>query len=110
MKILRKTKNFTGIEQGDLDQLTPRDLQLENMKMQRQIMINQRTREKLEADRIKARMKSIQSAQRMEQQRDIQDEKNRIQTQKMENAQDLPRNVNLYKNKSTVVQPVSMPK
>lgn len=108
--IILRQKKFTALDLTEADQMTPRDLQLENMKMQRQIMINQRTREKLEADRAKSRLKAIQAAQRMEQQKEIQESKNQIQTQKLENAQDLPRNVNLYKSKSKTVEPVSMPK
>lgn len=108
--IILRQKKFAMPDLTETDQLTPRDLQLENMKMQRQIMINQRTREKLEADRVRSRAKAIQSAQRMEQQKDMQESKNQIQTQKLENAQDLPRNVNLYKSRSKTVEPVSMPK
>ena len=91
-------------------QLTPRELMLENYKMQRQIMINQRTREKLEADRAKARMREVQIAQRIEQKKDEQENQGRIESQKMQNAQDIPRNVNLYKSRPKAVDPVSMPK
>lgn len=91
-------------------QLTPRELMLENYKMQRQIMINQRTREKLEADKAKTRMREIQTAQRIEQKRDEQENQGRIESQKMQNAQDVPRNVNLYKSRPKAVDPVSMPK
>lgn len=91
-------------------QLTPRELMLENYKMQRQIMINQRTREKLEADKVKTRMREIQTAQRIEQKRDEQENQGRIESQKMQNAQDIPRNVNLYKSRPKAVDPISMPK
>jgi hypothetical protein len=107
MIILRQKSYAEGVE---TEQLSPRDLQLENIRMQRQIMINQRTREKLQADRAKSRMRQIQSAQRMEQQKDMQDEKNRIQVQKMTNSEDDPKNVSLYKTRSTVTKTVSMPK
>ena len=106
--IILRQKNYAL--DSDTSALTPRDLQLENMKMQRQIMINQRTREKLEADRVKTRMKEIQTAQRIDQKRDEQENKNRLQVQRLQQTEDIPRNVSLYKSKSRTVNPVSMPK
>lgn len=106
--IILRQKNYTL--DSDTSALTPRDLQLENMKMQRQIMINQRTRERLEADRVKTRMKEIQTAQRIDQKRDEQENKNRLQVQRLQQTEDIPRNVGLYKSKSRTVNPVPMPK
>jgi hypothetical protein len=106
--IILRNKKFTELEMEQ--QLTPRELMLENYKMQRQIMINQRTREKLEADKAKTRMREVQAAQRIEQRKDEQENQGRIESQKMQNAQDLPRNVNLYKSRPKAVDPVSMPK
>ena len=105
--IILRNKSFAEPES---EQLTPRDLMLENMKMQRQIMINQRTREKLEADRAKTRMRNVQIAQRIEQKKDEQEEKGRLQVQKMQNQEDVPRNVSLYKTRPKTIDPVSMPK
>jgi hypothetical protein len=106
--IILRNKKFTELEMEQ--QLTPRELMLENYKMQRQIMINQRTREKLEADKAKTRMREVQAAQRIEQRKDEQENQGRIESQKMQNAQDVPRNVNLYKSRPKAVDPVSMPK
>jgi hypothetical protein len=106
--IILRNKKFTELEMEQ--QLTPRELMLENYKMQRQIMINQRTREKLEADRAKTRMREVQAAQRIEQKKDEQENQGRIESQKMQNAQDVPRNVNLYKSRPKAVDPISMPK
>lgn len=106
--IILRNKKFTEPEMEQ--QLTPRELMLENYKMQRQIMINQRTREKLEADKAKTRMREVQAAQRIEQKKDEQENQGRIESQKMQNAQDVPRNVNLYKSRPKAVDPVSMPK
>ena len=106
--IILRNKKFTELEMEQ--QLTPRELMLENYKMQRQIMINQRTREKLEADKAKTRMREVQAAQRIEQKKDEQENQGRIESQKMQNAQDVPRNVNLYKSRPKAVDPVSMPK
>lgn len=107
MKIIRQ-KKFAAVEEPQ--QLTPRDIQLENMRMQRQIMINQRTKQKIEADAAKARMKQIQQLQKMEMQKDMHEDKARIQTQKMQNLEDTPKNVGLYKTRSKGVEPVAMPK
>ena len=106
--IILRNKKFTELEMEQ--QLTPRELMLENYKMQRQIMINQRTREKLEADKAKTRMREVQAAQRIEQKKDEQENQGRLESQKMQNAQDVPRNVNLYKSRPKAVDPVSMPK
>jgi hypothetical protein len=106
--IILRNKKFTELEMEQ--QLTPRELMLENYKMQRQIMINQRTREKLEADKAKTRMREVQAAQRIEQRKDEQENQGRIESQKMQNAQDVPRNVNLYKSRPKAVDPISMPK
>jgi len=107
MKIIRQ-KKFAAVEEPQ--QLTPRDIQLENMRMQRQIMINQRTKQKLEADAAKNRMKRIQQLQKMEMQKDMQENKAMLQTQKMQNLDDSPKNVGLYKTRSKGVDPVAMPK
>lgn len=118
MIILRKkTKSFAYpdpnppvSQAANNQQLTSKDLAIENMRMQRQLMINQRMRQKLQAQEHADRLRQISRAQRDEDDRDEQDMKNQIKIKKIEqdNSSSEAKNVNLYKTKSKVTPPVSM--
>jgi hypothetical protein len=111
----RKSKSFSALDnitttQDPNNQLTSRDLAIENMKMQRQLMINQRMRQKLQAQERADQLRQISRAQRDEDNRDEQDTKNQIKIQKIEqeNSNSEAKNVPLYKTRSKPVQPVPM--
>ena len=80
MIILRnqKNKSFSALDNTNSAQedpessnqkLSSRDLALENMRMQRQLMMNQRTRQKLQAQEIRDRQKMVTSAMKAEEKR-----------------------------------------
>lgn len=103
------------IDQSQLQQpdtLTSKDLQIEQMKMQRQIMATQRMRQKMQAEERQAQAKQLAQLQKA-QQKDNQEEKNnQVKVQRMqqnnENLNPADRNWNLVKTKAKTTQPVSM--
>lgn len=121
MIILRnqKNKSFSALDNTNSAQedpessnqkLSSRDLALENMRMQRQLMMNQRTRQKLQAQEIRDRQKMVTSAMKAEEKKDEQDMKNQIKIKKIEqdNSNNEAKNVPLYKTRSKPVEPVPM--
>ena len=78
--------------------------------MQRQLMINQRMRQKLQAQERADQLRQISRAQRDEDNRDEADMKNQIKIKKIEqeNSNSEAKNVPLYKTRSKPVQPVPM--
>lgn len=110
--IILRNKSFSALDNNtnDQQQLTSKDLAIENMRMQRQIMINQRMRQKLQAQEHADRLRQISRAQRDEDERDQEDAKNQIKIKKIEqeNTSSEARNVGLYKTKSKPTPPVPM--
>ena len=111
----RKSKSFSALDninsaQDPNNQLTSKDLAIENMRMQRQLMLNQRMRQKLQAQERADQLKQISRAQRDEDASDEQDTKNQIKIKKIEqeNSASEAKNVPLYKTRSKPVQPVPM--
>ena len=111
----RKSKSFSALDninsaQDPNNQLTSKDLAIENMRMRRQLMLNQRMRQKLQAQERADQLKQISRAQRDEDARDEQDTKNQIKIKKIEqeNSASEAKNVPLYKTRSKPVQPVPM--
>lgn len=108
MIILRKlfaSPNSPQPEQGG--QLTSKDLQLEQGRLQRQLIQTQRMKQKLQAEERKNQMNRIMQLQRMEQRKDLEEDRQRI---RVKNLEDNSRNDNtsLYKSKSKTVAPVPM--
>lgn len=117
MIILRKkTKSFAypyddpSVTQDPNNQLTSKDLTIENMKMQRQLMLNQRMRQKLQAQERADRIRQISRAQKDEDNRDEQDMRNQIKIKKIEqdNSASEAKNIGLYKTRSKITPPVPM--
>jgi len=115
MKILRKTKSFADSntdQQNDIlrtQNITSRDLLVEQMKQQRQLLQTQRLREKIQAQERRDSMRNLRMAQKDSEEEKIDDMKNQIKINKSQNDQnDIARNVGLYKTRSKPVQPVSM--
>ena len=110
MKIRRiKQKIFTKSSQpNNQDQLTTKDLQLEQMKLQRQLMQTQRMKQRLESEEKREQSRRIMQLQKMEQRRDIEEDKQRLKSKKLENDSSDKNNTSLYKSKSHPIAPVSM--
>lgn len=108
----RKIKSFAdpdpSVSQDPNNQLTSKDLAIENMKMQRQLMLNQRMKQKLQAQERADRIKQITRAQKNEEAKDEQESKNQIKVKKIEQDRDEAKNVGLYKTKSKMPAPVPM--
>ena len=114
MIILRKKiKSFASqdpsVSQDPNNQLTSKDLAIENMRMQRQLMMNQRMRQKLQAQERADQLRQITKMQKSEEEKDSQDTKNQIKIKKIEqDRNDEAKNVGLYKTRSKPIPPVPM--
>lgn len=86
---------------------TSKDLLIEQMKLQRALLQTQKQRQQLQAQESRDRLRQVTTAQRIEQRKDEQEDKNNLKVRKME-VDEGAKNVNLYKSKSTAVPPVSM--
>ena len=89
------------------EQMTSRDMQLEQMKLQRQLMQTGRLRQKLEAQERRDESRRIMQLQKMEHLKDIDEDRQRVRVKKLEDKDDNV-NTSLYKSKSHPVAPVSM--
>ena len=122
MVILRKSKLFAAIssavnkpdtpqeqEQQNPDEpiKTSKDLLVEQMKLQRIMFQTQKQRQQLQAQESRDRMRQIQNAQRVEQKKEEQEDKNDLKRRKME-VDEGAKNVGLYKSRSNPVAPVPM--
>lgn len=88
-------------------QMTSKDIQVEQMKLQRQLLTTQRMEQKLKAEERRSEMNRIIQQQRMEQRKDLEEDKQRVRIKKMEQANN-DTNTSLYKTKSRPVPPVAM--
>lgn len=109
MRILR-LKKFAETDQENLNQqmITSRDLQIEQMKQQRQVLQTQRLREKIAAQERRDSLRNLSDAQKREAKENQEETKNQIKTAKIQDQREEARNVNLYKTRSKPVQPVPM--
>jgi hypothetical protein len=112
--IVLRSKNFAVTDpkeqQEALNQqmVTSRDLQIEQMKQQMQILQTQRLREKIAAQERRDSMKNLQEAQKQETKQNESENKNLIKTAKIQDQREEAKNVGLYKTRSKPVQPVPM--
>ena len=90
--------------------LTSKELMIEQMRQQRQLMQTQRLRQKIQAQEARDRMRALQTAQRMDKEEKAEDAKNNIKVKKLENQDNsaVAKNVPLYKTRSKLVAPVPM--
>ena len=107
-----KIKRFNQPQQQG-EQPTARELQMEQMKLQRQLLINQRAKNKAMQHERESKIKMQLQAQRLEQKKDDADDKKIIQTQKMaqkriENDDTMP--PSLVKNRTKPTGTVSVNK
>ena len=94
----------------DNNQLTSKDLQIEQMRMQRQLLQTQRMKQRLQADERRERLRQISKLQREEAKKEETETKNQIKVKKieMDNRADEAKNVGLYKRPTKMPEPVSM--
>ena len=99
-------------KQGDdnSQEVTAKDLQLEQMKLQRQQIQIQHQRQQLLAKEQMAKARNMTQLQKMENEKEQSENKDRIRTRQQEVVNQKPDNTALYKTKSKAVQPVAMPK
>ncbi len=98
--------------QGDdnSQEVTAKDLQLEQMRLQRQQIQIQHQRRVLQAKEQMAKARNMTQLQKMENEKEQSDNKDRLRAHQVEVANQKPDNTSLYKTKSKAVQPVAMPK
>lgn len=102
-------KRVDQLENNILEaQKTSKDLQIEQMKMQRAMMANQRSRQKLQEQERQDRLKQQLQAQKLDQ-KDEQSQKSQVQTKKLQSNEDsATRNWSLVKKNTTAKPPIPM--
>lgn len=108
-------KNNGGTQQSQQqpqpDTLTAKDLQIEQMKLQRQLLQTQRMRQKMESEERLHQAKQLAQIQRSQQKEDQEDKQNQVRVRKLQEDSQLnpaDRNWNLVKTKAKTTAPVSM--
>ena len=89
-------------------QATSAELQAEQMRLQREQLKIQKQREKIKSDEMRKRLQMSQDAQRQMAEDSQEEAKNQIKVKKLEEANNKPENVGLYKSRSKVVTPIPM--
>lgn len=98
-------------QQPQPDTLTAKDLQIEQMKLQRQLLQTQRMRQKMESEERLHQAKQLAQIQRSQQKEDQEDKQNQVRVRKLQEDSQLnpaDRNWNLVKTKAKTTAPVSM--
>lgn len=93
------------------DIMTAKDLQIEQMKLQRQLMQTQRMRQKMEAEERLNQSKQLAQMQRSQQKEDREEKENQVRVRKLQDDTAInpaDRNWNLVKTKAKPTAPVSM--
>lgn len=116
--MIYKVRRFSTQDQNQGQEMeenvmTSKDYQLENMKLQREIMRNQRQQQRLEAEERQQQLRSQQSAQRQETKQNMEDSKNQLRLKESQNRKDSDQNPGaqhpgLYKKNTSAVKPVPM--
>lgn len=91
-------------------QISSRDLQIENMKMQRALMENQRARQRLQAEERQQVLKSQNSSSKnQKQQKDEQEQKQMIQAKRVRDSKENPALTwGMVKKNTTAKPPIPM--
>jgi len=91
------------------NEVTSRTLLLQQMRLQRQIIMTQQARRKLEQQERLSKMRQLGQVQRTEQEKEDRDKINQVQIKKSEDGvRKMNDNTSLYKSKAKTVPPVSM--
>lgn len=111
----RKSKFFSNnnpsqVPPGQVPPTDPKQLTIENMRLQRMIMQNQRMKQKMEADERNARLRSLAKIQQAEAKKDATEMNNQVKIQKMEQQDRNPadRKWGLLKSSAKPTPPVPM--
>ena len=78
-----KIKRFNAPEQNINSQPTSKELQMEQMKLQRQLLLTQRAKDRARQQERESKMRQQMQAQRLEQRRDEENDKKIIQSQRL---------------------------
>lgn len=85
-----------------------KDLLVQQMRLQRQIILTQQARQKLQQQERLARIRQTNTEQRIEQQKEETQSRNQLKAKKLEQDSNSISNTSLYKTRSHAVQPVPM--
>jgi hypothetical protein len=108
MIIKRKLFASSPQQLGQEQQMSSKDLQLEQGKLQRELLKTQRMKQRMQAEERDERIKRTLQLQKMEQRKDIEEDKARIRVKKLEDDNNENKSLGLYKSKPHPVAPVSM--
>lgn len=91
-------------------EMTSKDLQIEQMRLQRQILETQRMRQRMQAEERMQEMKQVNQTQKLEQKKDEAQKDNQLKVKKIDaqNSRQEVNNIGLYKTKSKPTPTVSM--
>lgn len=93
------------------DTMTSKDLQIEQMKLQRQVMQTQRMKQRMESEERLNKARQLAQLQRAKQKEDQEEKENQVKIRKVQEDSNLnpaDRNWNLIKSKAKTTAPVSM--
>lgn len=104
-----QSKMVTSVPVEDQN-VTSKDLQVEQMKLQRQVMQTQRMRQRMESEERLNRARQLSQMQRNQQKEDQSDRENQVKVKKLQEDSINPadRNWNLVKSKAKTTPPISM--
>ena len=98
-----------GQEGNEGEILTSKDYQLENMKLQREILRNQRQRQKLLEEERRQQLQAQRDLQRQEASKDKEESKNQVRLKESQNDQNPgAQHPGLYKKSTSAVKPIPM--
>jgi hypothetical protein len=90
--------------------LTSRDMLIQQMRLQRQLLLTQQQRKRLDMQERLAKTKQLQNYQKQEDEKNEAEAANNIKLKKADDGRKLNDNTNLYKSKAKTVPPIAMPK
>ena len=98
-------------EDDNSQEITSRDLLLEQMRLQRQQRLIQHQKAQLQVKENMARARALAQQQRLEREKGEDDQKDSIRIKQMEENSNVAKNTSsLYKTKSRPITSISMPK
>ena len=96
-------------QEGNEELLTSKDYQIENMKLQREILRNQRQRQKLQEEERRQQLQQQRDLQRQEAAKNREDSKNQIRVKESQDDQNPgAQHPGLYKKSTSAVKPIPM--
>ena len=95
-------------ESTSSQEVTSRDLQIEQMRLQKQLLLIQHQKQQMRVKEEMAKRRQLQQLSRMESEEKQSQRSNQVKVRKMEADKEKPDNTSLYKNRSQAVAPVPM--